>query len=213
MSLSKITPHEAKRLIEKAASSIDIRDADEHARERIAGARNVPLGSGVKLDGIGADRVSLPLRRGAPPPTPRRWLEPRQRRGLYPRRRDRSMEARRPSRGGGPQPSRSTSCARCRSPPEPRAAWRASRLLLRPEFYFSRASSAPASSSPESQAGAAWRGSLQSCPGTQGAATSSAVCNGEAVRSFPYRSPERFPLQFAAYDHFWGLLAHPRDMW
>ena len=51
MSLSKITPHEAKRLIDQGAVLIDIRDVDEHERERIPGARNVTLGSGAKLDG------------------------------------------------------------------------------------------------------------------------------------------------------------------
>jgi rhodanese-related sulfurtransferase len=50
MSLSKITPHEAKRLIDQGALLIDIRGAAEHAREYIPGSRNVPLGSGGKLD-------------------------------------------------------------------------------------------------------------------------------------------------------------------
>lgn len=39
----KISPAEAHRLIEAGAALIDIRRPDEHARERIAGARNVPL--------------------------------------------------------------------------------------------------------------------------------------------------------------------------
>jgi len=51
MSLSKITPHEAKRLVDEGAILIDIRGAAEHAREHIPGSRNLPFGSSVKLDG------------------------------------------------------------------------------------------------------------------------------------------------------------------
>jgi rhodanese-related sulfurtransferase len=43
MNLRTITPQEARRLIEDGAVLVDIREADEHARERIPGARNVPL--------------------------------------------------------------------------------------------------------------------------------------------------------------------------
>lgn len=43
MSLPHISPAEAKRLLEQGAVLIDIRDTDEHARERISAARNVPL--------------------------------------------------------------------------------------------------------------------------------------------------------------------------
>lgn len=43
MSVKTISPAEAHRLIESGAALIDIRSADEHARERIAGALNVPL--------------------------------------------------------------------------------------------------------------------------------------------------------------------------
>lgn len=43
MSLPHISPADAKRLIDQGAVLIDIRDADEHARERISAARNVPL--------------------------------------------------------------------------------------------------------------------------------------------------------------------------
>lgn len=47
MSLPTITPTEAKRLLDAGATLVDIREADEHARERIPGARTVPLS---KLD-------------------------------------------------------------------------------------------------------------------------------------------------------------------
>ncbi len=43
MSVRTISPAEAHRLIDAGASLIDIRSPDEHARERIAGALNVPL--------------------------------------------------------------------------------------------------------------------------------------------------------------------------
>ena len=51
MSLPKITPHEAKRLVDQGAVIIDVRAPAEHARERIPGARNIPLGSSAGLDG------------------------------------------------------------------------------------------------------------------------------------------------------------------
>ena len=43
MTIKTISPAEAHRLIDAGASLIDIRTPDEHARERIAGALNVPL--------------------------------------------------------------------------------------------------------------------------------------------------------------------------
>ena len=43
MTLTAIEPEEAERLIAAGAKLIDIRDADEHARERISGATNQPL--------------------------------------------------------------------------------------------------------------------------------------------------------------------------
>ena len=43
MTLTAIQPEEAERLIASGAKLIDIRDADEHSRERIAGAANHPL--------------------------------------------------------------------------------------------------------------------------------------------------------------------------
>ena len=43
MTVKTISPAEAHRLIDAGASLIDIRSPDEHARERIAGALNVPL--------------------------------------------------------------------------------------------------------------------------------------------------------------------------
>ena len=43
MTLTAVEPEEAERLIAAGAKLIDIRDADEHARERISGATNQPL--------------------------------------------------------------------------------------------------------------------------------------------------------------------------
>ncbi|WP_136624295.1 rhodanese family protein, partial [Bradyrhizobium centrolobii] len=49
MSLPTIKPTDARRLVESGALLIDIREVDEHAREKIPGARHMPLS---KLDGI-----------------------------------------------------------------------------------------------------------------------------------------------------------------
>jgi rhodanese-related sulfurtransferase len=43
MSLTTISPQDAKRLLDEGAVLVDIREADEHARERIPQARNVAL--------------------------------------------------------------------------------------------------------------------------------------------------------------------------
>lgn len=43
MSLATLSPIEAKRLLDQGALLIDIREADEHARENISGARLMPL--------------------------------------------------------------------------------------------------------------------------------------------------------------------------
>ena len=47
MTLPTVTPEKARHLLNQGAILIDIREADEHARERIAGARHLPLS---KLD-------------------------------------------------------------------------------------------------------------------------------------------------------------------
>lgn len=44
MSLRTISPASAKKLIAQGATLIDVRGSDEHARERISGASNKPLG-------------------------------------------------------------------------------------------------------------------------------------------------------------------------
>ena len=57
MTLQKISPDNAKRLIDKGALLVDIRGADEHARECIAGARNCRVGELTKLDAAAAPVV------------------------------------------------------------------------------------------------------------------------------------------------------------
>ena len=47
MSLKSITPQEAARLVKDGATLLDIREPDEHAWEKIPGARHLPLS---KLD-------------------------------------------------------------------------------------------------------------------------------------------------------------------
>lgn len=43
MSLKPISPQDARELLRRGAALVDIRAADEHARERIAQARHVPM--------------------------------------------------------------------------------------------------------------------------------------------------------------------------
>jgi rhodanese-related sulfurtransferase len=67
MTLPTVTPEQARRLIEEGAILIDIREADEHARERIPGARHLPLS---RLDEAGlavepGKRVLFHCRSGA----------------------------------------------------------------------------------------------------------------------------------------------------
>jgi rhodanese-related sulfurtransferase len=51
MSLPTISPAEAKRLLREGdATLIDIRGRDEHARERIEGAKNIPIEGLATLD-------------------------------------------------------------------------------------------------------------------------------------------------------------------
>lgn len=43
MTLRSVTPEEARRLLGEGAILVDIREADEHARDHIPGARHLPL--------------------------------------------------------------------------------------------------------------------------------------------------------------------------
>ena len=52
MSLQTITPQKARELIDQGALLVDIREADEHAREKIAVARHEPLS---RLDKVAAE--------------------------------------------------------------------------------------------------------------------------------------------------------------
>ncbi len=58
MSLKSISPRAASELMNQGAILVDIRAADEHARERIAQARRVPMdrlqSDGLPLDGASA---------------------------------------------------------------------------------------------------------------------------------------------------------------
>ncbi len=45
MTLPTVSPDKAKRLLDDGAILVDIREADEHAREKIVGARHLPLSS------------------------------------------------------------------------------------------------------------------------------------------------------------------------
>lgn len=50
MSLTRVSPQKARDLIVEGAKLVDIREADEHARERILVAENVPLSRLAELD-------------------------------------------------------------------------------------------------------------------------------------------------------------------
>lgn len=58
MGLPKISPAEAKRLMEQGATLVDVREADEHLRERIPGARHAPLSRLDEAD-LGDARVLI----------------------------------------------------------------------------------------------------------------------------------------------------------
>jgi len=58
MSLPRISPSDAKLLIEQGAILVDIRNLDEHARERIPQARNVPLPN-LAVGGIGEGHAAI----------------------------------------------------------------------------------------------------------------------------------------------------------
>ena len=58
MTLPTVTPEKARHLLNQGAILVDIREADERARERIAGARHLPLS---KLD-----EADLALHNGKP---------------------------------------------------------------------------------------------------------------------------------------------------
>jgi rhodanese-related sulfurtransferase len=66
MSIQKVTPEHARKLIEAGAELIDIRDADEHARERIPDAKLVPIGTigQTALPTAGANAVIFHCRSG-----------------------------------------------------------------------------------------------------------------------------------------------------
>jgi rhodanese-related sulfurtransferase len=53
MNLRSISATEAKRLVDEGAVLVDIRGADEHARERIPAAQNHPLDRLVRIDSGG----------------------------------------------------------------------------------------------------------------------------------------------------------------
>ena len=57
MSLPKISPQQAREMLSAGALLIDIREADEYAREHVAGARHLPLS---KLDAadLGGERAT-----------------------------------------------------------------------------------------------------------------------------------------------------------
>ncbi len=53
MSLPTINPEDARRLMDQGATLIDIRGADERAREFVPGSRHGPLSNLTNLTGVG----------------------------------------------------------------------------------------------------------------------------------------------------------------
>lgn len=53
MTLQSVTPEQARDLLAGGARLVDIREADEHGRERIAGAINAPLSSLERIESSG----------------------------------------------------------------------------------------------------------------------------------------------------------------
>jgi rhodanese-related sulfurtransferase len=65
MSLPTIDPVRAKRLIDEGAVLVDIREADERARERVPGARHNPLSRLAAVEAHDARAVIFHCRSGA----------------------------------------------------------------------------------------------------------------------------------------------------
>lgn len=65
MSLPTIDVAAARRLLDQGAVLVDVREADEHARERVPGARNVPLSRLVEVDAPAGKAVIFHCRSGA----------------------------------------------------------------------------------------------------------------------------------------------------
>ncbi len=64
MSLSTIDPAQAKGLIDRGAILVDIREANEFARERVPGARNLPLSILGEVESVGANAVIFHCKSG-----------------------------------------------------------------------------------------------------------------------------------------------------
>lgn len=65
MSLPTIDVAGARRLLDQGAVLVDVREADEHARERVPGARSIPLSRLVEVDAPAGKAVIFHCRSGA----------------------------------------------------------------------------------------------------------------------------------------------------
>src|SRR5437667_9231771 len=67
MSIQRITPEQARALLDRGATMVDIRDWDEYARQHIPQARNIPLASigESTLTTAGASAVIFQCKSGA----------------------------------------------------------------------------------------------------------------------------------------------------
>ena len=64
MSLATIQPKDARLLADAGAKFVDIRESDEHARERISGAQHAPLSQIEKFSPEGANTLIFYCRSG-----------------------------------------------------------------------------------------------------------------------------------------------------
>lgn len=64
MSLTPVSPEKARELIVGGAKLVDIREPDEHAREHIAAAENVPMSRLDRLDASQASAIIYHCRSG-----------------------------------------------------------------------------------------------------------------------------------------------------
>lgn len=65
ISPTQISPTDARALIARGALLVDVREADEHARTRLPGARNMPLSRLVPIDPGTAPAIIYHCRSGA----------------------------------------------------------------------------------------------------------------------------------------------------
>jgi rhodanese-related sulfurtransferase len=214
MSLTIITPAEAKRRIAQGATLIDIRDKDEHAHEHIAGTRNFPLSTLTDLESRGRSSfTAAPV--NARPTMRAACSRPLMARPISSKA---ALKCRAPGRARQEPAHRDQPTGDDRRR-QPRAAC-FSASSSNPNSTRSPASSGPGSSSPASVAFAAWPRfscyALEPAAGRDLKPTRTAFIPATLERVQDPQS--RWILAFSApasqaSAKIWVLLARPNDMW